>query len=171
MITPKSKPPTYKIISSYTSAVNPENSLTIIDLGTLTTIKPIKKDEIIATGTINSISIECKSLQDYKSNISEIYVIIPGKNHKGSISITVNQNLVSTPIIIKEDDCYNIYSLYYGQNFEALSLASDFCKTENITASIIDNESYGKYIEANSNPKKKGMFYSLTDLNIPEDEN
>ena len=64
MITPKLEPPTYKIISSYAAAVNPENSLTIIDLGTLTTIKPIKKDEIIATGTINSISIEYKSLQD-----------------------------------------------------------------------------------------------------------
>ena len=171
MITPKLKPPTYKIISSYASTLNTENSLTIIDLGNLTTIKPIKKDEIIATGTINSISIECKSLQDYKSNISEIYVIIPGKNHKGCISITVNQELVSTPTIIKEEDCYNIYSLYYGQNFEALSSVSDFCKTENITATIGNNESYGKYIEVSSNSKKKGAFYSIVDLNIPENGN
>ena len=169
MNTLKLKAPEYKIISSV-ATINTEDSLTIIDLGTITTKKAIVKDEIIATGTINSISIECKSLQDYESNVSEIYVIIPGKNHKGSISLTVNPELVSSPISISEDDCYNIYSLYYGQNFEDLSSASDFCKTENITATIGNNELYGNYIQVNSSSSKKGNFYSIADLNIPENE-
>ncbi len=169
MNTPKLKAPEYKIISSLAS-INSEDSLTIIDLGTITTKKAIEKNEIIATGTINSINIECKSLLDYESNVSEIYVIIPGKNHKGIISLTVNSDLVSSIISISEDDCYNIYSLYYGQNFEALSLLSDFCKTENISATIGNNELYGNYIQADSNSTKQGKFYSIVDLNIPENE-
>lgn len=167
MNTPKLMAPEYKIISSLAS-INSEDSLTIIDLGTITTKKAIEKNGIIATGTINSINIEYKSLQDYESNVSEIYVIIPGKNHKGIISLTVNYDLVSSIISISEDDCYNIYSLYYGQNFEALSLVSDFCKTENIKATIGNNELYGNYIQANSDSFKQGKFYSIVDLNIPE---
>ncbi len=169
MNTPKLKAPEYKIISSLAS-INSEDSLTIIDLGTITTKKAIEKNGIIATGTINPINIKCKSLQDYESNVSEIYVIIPRKNHKGIISLTVNSDLVSSIISISEDDCYNIYSLYYGQNFEALSLVSDFCKTENITATIGNNELYGNYIQANSDSFKQGKFYSIVDLNIPENE-
>ena len=166
MKNPKLKAPSYKIISSAATSYS-GNSLTLINLGNNTTIKAIEKDEIIATGTINSSNIECKSLESLNPGVSEIYVIISGQNYTGSVSLTINSDITSEPIVINEEDCYNIYSLYYGQNFESLSSENDFCITENIIASLVENETYGKYIQSNSDTKKSGKFYSIEDLNIP----
>ena len=128
MNSPKLKAPSYKIISSAAMS-NQGNSLTLIDLGKNVTIKSIVKDDIIATGKINTTNIEFKALDNTESGVSEIYALIPGIKHKGAISLTIKSDLVSTPITINEDDCYYIYSLYYGENFDSMSLVSDFCKT------------------------------------------
>jgi len=165
---PKLKSPSYKIISSAAMS-NHGNSLTLIDLGKNTTIKSILKDEIIATGTINSKSVEFKALENTESGVSEIYVLIPDINHKGAISLTVKSDIVSTPITINEDDCYYIYSLYYGENFESMASASDFCKTEKISATFGENSDYGRYIQASSITSNNGKFYSVVDLNIPSE--
>ena len=164
---PKLKPPSYKIISSV-AMENQGYSLTVLNLAKFKTIISISKDEIVATGTINSQNIEFKSLEDLESGISEIYVIIPGINHKGNISLTLKSELVSYPITITEEDCYNLYSLYYGQNFETLNSANDFCNAWSITPVISQNEIQGKYLEANSSSVRGGYLYSITDLNIPK---
>ena len=167
MNNPKLKAPSYKIISS-TAMSNQRNSLTLIDLGKNTTIKSISKDDIIATGKINSIDVEFKALENTESGVSEIYALIPGINHKGAISLTLESDIVSTPITINEDDCYYIYSLYYGENFDSMSLVSEFCKTEKISATFGENSTYGRYIQASST-SSNGKFYSIVDLNIPSE--
>ena len=165
MKNPKLKAPSYKIISS-TAMSNQGNSLTLIDLGKNATIKSILKDDIIATGKINSKDIEFKALENTESGVSEIYALIPGINHKGSISLTIKSDIVSTPITINEDDCYYIYSLYYGENFDSMSSVSDFCKTEKISATFGKNTNNGRYIQSSST-SNNGKFYSIVDLNIP----
>ena len=168
MNNPKLKAPSYKIISS-TAMSNQGNSLTLIDLGKNVTIKSIVKDDIIATGKINTTNIEFKALDNTESGVSEIYALIPGIKHKGAISLTIKSDLVSTPITINEDDCYYIYSLYYGENFDSMSLVSDFCKTERISAIFGEDSNYGRYIEAYSITNSYGSFYSVVDLNIPNE--
>ena len=170
MNNPKLKAPSYKIISS-SAMSNQGNSLTLIDLGKNKTIKSISKDDIIAIGKINSKEVEFKALENTESGVSEIYTLIPGINHKGTISLTIESDIVSTPITINEDDCYYIYSLYYGENFETMSLVSEFCKTEKISASFGENSSYGKYIKASCITNNTGKFYSVVNLNIPSEGN
>ena len=164
------KKPNYKIISS-AAMTNQGNSLTIINLGKSKTIKSIAKDEIVATGTINTSTLEFKSLENYEEGISEIYVIIPGINHSGNISITINTELVSSPISFSEEDCYNIYSLFYGENFETMEAVSDFCTTNIITAEIKEDETYGKFLESTANKDKNGTLKSIANLNVPTNSN
>ena len=64
-------PSQYKIISS-AAMPNQENNQSIINLGKEITIKSILKDDIVATGTINSSFVECRALENYKEGISEI---------------------------------------------------------------------------------------------------
>ena len=146
-------------------------SLTVISLGQYKTINSIEKNEAVATIEINSESLECLSLEDYESGVSEIYVIIPGNNHTGNIKITVKTDLIENSITIIEEDCYNIYSLYYGQNFETLDNVSNFCKSSNISPTIGQDDSYGKYLQATSSTTKNGTSYSIVNLNIPEEGN
>ena len=164
---PKLKQPSYKIISSV-AMTNPKNSLILIDLGSTTTIKSISKGEAIATGSINSKSVEFKSLYDVAKESKEIYALIEGYNYTGIVSLTLKSGITSSSITITEEDCFNVCSLYYGQNFESLSSVSDFCKTETIVAEIKESDKYGKYIEANSSSNRSGTFYSLADLNVPK---
>ena len=164
------KRPNYKKISS-AAMTNQGKSLTIINLGKSKTKKSIVKDELVATGTINDIIIEFKSLEDYEEGVSEIYVIIPGINHSGNISITINSELVPSPISFSEEDCYNIYSLFYGENFEEMELASDFCTTNIITAEIKEDEIYGKFLESNADVNKNGSLKSIANLNAPINSN
>ena len=70
---------------------------------------------------------------------------------------------------IEEEDCYNRYTLFYGQNFKAIS-ASNFCISEFITIGIKSNDLYGLYFDSNSNSNRSGYYYSIVDLNIPENE-
>lgn len=165
MKNPKLSSPSYKQIS-LAAISNPGDSLTLINLGSFKTIKAIEKGEIIAAGIINSSNIEFKSFEYLESGASEIYAIISGQNHSGPVSLTINSNILSETIEINEENCCNIFSLYYGQNFESLSSVKDFCKTENITATL-ENETNEKYIEINSRADKIGKFYSIEDLNIP----
>lgn len=166
---PKLKIPDYKKISS-TAMTNPGDSLTVISLGQSITINAIEKNEVVATCEINSTSFQCLSLEDYESGVSEIYVIIPGNNHSGNIKITIKDNLIENSITIIEEDCYNIYSLYYGQNFETLDNMSNFCKSSNISPTIDQDNSYGKYLQATS-ASNNGTSYSIVNLNIPEEGN
>ncbi len=168
MNNPKLKAPPYKIISS-SAMSNKGNSLTLIDLGKFTTIKSIFKGDIIAKGKINSNSVEFTALEDIQTGVSEIYALIPGINHKGKISLTIESDIVSTSIKIEEDDCYFIYSLYYGQNFDSISSVSEFCNTERISANFVENPTYGRYIDAYSIANSGSSFYSVEDLNIPKE--
>ena len=68
---------------------------------------------------------------------------------------------------IEEEECYKRYTLFYGQNFKAIS-ASNFCISEAITIGIKSNDLYGLYFDANSNSNRSGYYYSIVDLNIPE---
>ena len=168
METAKLKTPNYKIISE--AAMNNQGkSLALISLGKSTTIRPISKNDNVATGEINSISVECKSLYDLESGISEIYVLILGINHSGPISLTINSELVSSTITITEDDCYKIYSLYYGENFEQNS-ADDFCTTKNIEAEIKESNTYGKYLQSSSG-NSPGNLCSKVNFNCPDNGN
>ena len=159
--------PSYKIISSF-AKTNPGNSLVLINLGSTTTIKVISKWEVIATGSINSNPVECKSIYSVKKGSKKIYALIKGYNYTGKVSLTLKSGITSYSITITEDDCFNVCSLYYGQNFESLTSVSNFCKTETIVAEIKESDKYGKYIEANSSSNRTGTFYSLADLNIPK---
>ena len=164
---PKLKIPSYKIISSIAMA-NAGNSLILIDLGSISTIKSISKGQIIATGSINSKSVEYKSLYTVAKGAKEIYALIQGFNYTGKVLLTLKSGITSSSITITEEDCFNVYSLYYGQNFESLSSVYDFCKTETVVAEIKESDKYGKYIEANSSSNRVGTFYSLADLNVPK---
>ena len=66
-----------------------------------------------------------------------------------------------------EEECYKRYTLFYGQNFKAIS-ASNFCISEAITIGKKSNDLYGLYFDANSNSNRSGYYYSIVDLNIPE---
>jgi hypothetical protein len=111
----KLKKPEYKVISS-AAMTHKGNSLTLINLGKEITKKLISKNDIVATGTIGMTPIQCKSLENYEEGVSEIYVIISGINYSGSITLTIDDlELVSSVISISEEDCYNVYSLYYGK--------------------------------------------------------
>ena len=164
---PKLKIPSYKIISSIAMS-NAGNSLILIDLGSTSTIKSISKGQIIATGSINSKSVEYKSLYTVAKGAKEIYALIQGFNYTGKVLLTLKSGITSSSITITEEDCFNVYSLYYGQNFESLSSVYDFCKTETVVAEIKESDKYGKYIEANSSSNRVGTFYSLADLNVPK---
>ena len=107
---PKIKKPDYKVISS-AAMENQGNSLTLLSLGKNRTMKSISKDEVVATGTINTTSIECKAFENYEIGVSEIYVIISGINHSGNISMTLDIELVSPSITISEEDVI-MYILY-----------------------------------------------------------
>ena len=52
--------------------------------------------------------------------------------------------MLSSSLSISEEDCYKIYSLYYGENLENLD---NFCSITGSSAVIINNETYGKYLE------------------------
>ena len=166
----KLKKPNYKIISEVGMKF-PGNSLALISLGKSTTIKSISKDDIVATGTINNISFDFKSLYDLESGVSDIYVLISGINHSGQISLTINLDLVSSTIKIEEEDCYKIYSLYYGENFEQIQNINDFCTTNNLVPEIKESETYGKYLESYSIQNKSGNLCSNANLNCPDNGN
>ena len=167
---PKLKKPDYKVISS-AAMENQGNSLTLLSLGKNRTMKSISKDEVVATGTINTTSIECKAFENYETGVSEIYVIISEINHSGNISMTLDIELVSPSITISEEDCYNIYSLYYGENFETSTTPDNFCSTTVITAAIKSDETYGNYIEADNNKDNNSTFFSIVDLKAPSEGN
>ena len=166
----KLKKPIYKIISE-AAMMFPGNSLALISLGKSTTIKSISKDDIVATGTINNISVDFKSLYNLESGVSDIYVLISGINHSGQISLTINSDLVSSTIIIEEEDCYKIYSLYYGENFEQIQNINDFCNTSNLVPELKESETYGKYLESNSIQNQSGYLCSKANLNCPDNGN
>ena len=167
---PKLKKPDYKVISS-AAMENQGNSLTLLSLGKNRTMKSISKDEVVATGTINTTSIECKAFENYETGVSEIYVIISGINHSGNISMTLDIELVSPSITISEEDCYNVYSLYYGENFQTSTTPDNFCSTTVITAAIKTDETYGNYIEADNNKDNNSTFFSIVDLKAPSEGN
>ena len=104
----------------------------------------------------------------YNSVIKALYLQLFNfcLNHSGNISITINTELVSSPISFSEEDCYNIYSLFYGENFETMEAVSDFCTTNIITAEIKEDETYGKFLESTANKDKNGTLKSIANLNI-----
>ena len=55
--------------------------------------------------------------------------------------------MLSSSLSISEEDCYKIYSLNYGENFEILENLDNFCSITGSSAVIINNETYGKYLE------------------------
>ena len=98
-------------------------------------MKSISKGEIIATGSINSKSVEYKSLYTVEKGAKEIYALIQGFNYTGKVSLTLKSGITSSSITIIEEDCFNVCSLYYGQNFESLSSRIDemICSVPNIS--------------------------------------
>ena len=160
------KSPSYKKVSS-AAALNKGNSLTIIRLGDYTTIKSISKNEVIATGKINSTSVECKALDNLKAGAIEIYVLIPGINHTGKVSLKLNKGIISSQLSLTADNCAKICSLFYGENFDLLSSANQFCSTTNLTPSLIDEGSSGKYLESVSLDPRTGNLESTVDLRVP----
>ena len=161
--------PIGKIISS-TAKTHAGNSLTLIDLGEFKTIKSISKDEIVAKGKINSKEVEFISFENIDIGNSKIYTLISGINYSGKVSLTINSDLVSENITINEEDCYNIYSLYYGENFEAITNISNICKSDVISVGI-KNEDNKTFIEGISNNNRQGYIYTTFDLNIPSEGN
>ena len=157
-------------IVSSAAKTNSGNSLALIDFGELKTIKSILKDEIVAKGKINSKEVEFKSLENIDIGNSKIYVLISGINYTGKVSLTINSDLVSENITINEEDCYNIYSLYYGENFETTTNISNICKSDIISVGI-KNENNKKFIEGISNNNRQGYLYTTFDLNIPSEGN
>lgn len=133
------------IITSLVASNNPDCSLALIDLGNYSIIKLISKNAVIGTANIGGSSEYLKSIDEYDIGASQIYGIISGSGYTSQISISINSELVSDPITIKEDDCCKIYSLYYGQNFGSLELPSDFCDSWNITTNIENDTNLGKY--------------------------
>ena len=166
----KLKKPNYKIISEVAMKF-PGNSLALISLGKSSTIKSISKDDIVATGSMGGVTVDFKSLYDLESGVSDIYVLISGINHSGQISLTISSDLVSSTINIEEEDCYKIYSLYYGENFEQIENINDFCTTNNIVAEIKNSETYGKYVQSSSDSNKSGYLCSIANLNCPDNGN
>ena len=166
MTSPKLKMPSYLKISE-AAMTNSGDSLTLLSLASITTKTKIYKQQVVASGTIGSTKIDFKSLEDYDSGVSEIYVTVPGINHTGAISLTMKSGLVSSKVKITEDDCSNLVSLYYGQNFESLNSVSNYCKTDVVSAQIAQNSTYGKYLEVNSDSTNRGYFISTEDLNVP----
>ena len=160
--------PIGEIISS-TAKTHAGNSLTLIDLGEFKTIKSISKDEIVAKGKINSKEVEFISLENIDIGNSKIYALISGINYSGKVSLTINSDLVSENITINEEDCYNIYSLYYGENFETITNISNICKSDVISVGI-KNEDNKTFIEGISNNNRQGYIYTTFDLNIPSEE-
>ena len=165
----KLKSPIGEIISSAAKS-HKGNSLTLIDLGDFKTIKSISKDEIVAKGKINSKEVEFISLENIDIGNSKIYALISGINYSGKVSLTINSDLVSENITINEEDCYNIYSLYYGENFEAITNISNICKSDVISVGI-KNEDNKTFIEGISNNNRQGYIYTTFDLNIPSEGN
>lgn len=51
--------------------------------------------------------------------------------------------------------------------FETTELANDFCTTNILKAEIKEDETYGKYLEANSDENNNGSLKSKIDLNVP----
>ena len=67
----------------------------------------------------------------------EPHTLISGIYYSDLISLNINSDIVLNPIIIEEEDCYNIYTLW--PKFQ--NIASDFCKSETITIKISNNDS------------------------------
>lgn len=160
------KSPSYKKVS-YAATLNQGSSLTVIGLGNYTTIKAISKNEVIATGKINSTSVECKALESLEIGASEIYVLISGINYTGKVSLKFKKGIISSQLSFTADNCTNIYSLFYGENFDLLFSATQFCSTTNITPNLIDDGSSGKYLESLSLDPRIGNLESIVDLKVP----
>ena len=160
------KSPSYKKIS-YAATLNKGISLTVINLGSYKTIKVISKNEVVATGKINSTNVECKALESLKIGASEIYVLIPGINYTGKVSLKLQKGIISSQLSFTADNCTNIYSLFYGENFDLLSSANQFCSTTNITPNLINEGSSGKYLESVSLDPRTGNLESIVDLKVP----
>ena len=164
--TPKLTAPSYKKIA-YIGKNNTGKSLTLINLGAYKTIISISEGDTIATGTINSNSVTLTAIESVDIGSSEIYALLSGINYSGNISLTITSGLTDGNITINEEDCYNIYSIYFGEDFENISDVSTVCNFSNTTPTISNSDVQGNYLSCGSNSNRASSINTIFNLNIP----
>ena len=167
--TPKLAAPSYKKIA-YIGANNTGKSLTLINLGSYKTIISISEGDIIATGTINSNSVSFIAIESIEIGSSQLYVLLSGINYSGNVSLTITSGLTDGSITINEDDCYNIYSIYFGEDFENITNVNTVCNYSNTTPTISNSDIQGQYLSCSSNSNKVSSINTIFNLNIPEND-
>ena len=164
--TPKLTAPSYKKIA-YIGKNNTGKSLTLINLGAYKTIISISEGDTIATGTINSNSVTLTAIESVDIGSSQIYALLTGINYSGNISLTITTGLTDGNITINEEDCYNIYSIYFGEDFENVTDVSTVCNTSNTTPTISNSDVQGNYLSCSSNSSRASSINTIFNLNIP----
>ena len=165
--TPKLKAPSYRKIANF-GVNNSEKSLTLINLGSYQTIISISEGDTIATGTINSNSVILKAIESVEIGSSEIYALLSGINYSGNVSLTITSGLTDGNININEEDCYNIYSIYFGEDFENVTDVSTVCISSNTTPTISSSDIQGNFLSCTSNNNRTSSITTIFNLNVPE---
>mgnify|MGYP002624586606 FL=1 len=158
--------PTYELVTpSYTQVASAgvsygtKYSVALIDLGDGGCPAALEKGATVATGTIGSTNVTALAASTVSKGASQIPVVISGTSFSGEVSLAIESSLDYRSPAVSADDCYDVYTVYYGQDFESVTSYSDvatYSSESGVSSAIMTDSNDNNYFQAYVNNASGG---------------